>query len=235
MNVLTRRTIQYRTDSDAIMDVVLTVFEPFQEGADFWRCGFQFEPPSNHRVVKVGGYDAIAAILSCLTVARGYVEHPSESRTTWQGMPHSGLPWHNRIPEGYQPSDVPPVEAYPGNQTILAKRRLGIPDDSGGVRELTLTVYRPFQVDEKTWKCAFALETTPAGSVRYGAGADFIEALLDALAMARTAYMGMVPPQWEAPESEGFGDIRFLPYRIDRAYSIDRARSDPTPEVHTAG
>lgn len=235
MNVLAKRTIQYLTDSGAVKDVVLTVFEPFQEDATFWRCGFQFEPPSNQRIIKPGGYDAIDAILTCLTVARCYVEHPSENRTTWQGMEHLGLPWHDKIPDGYQPPDVPPLEADPGNLSIMATRRLGMPDDSGGVCELMLAVYRPFQVDETTWKCAFVLETSPSGRVRYGVGSDFIEALLDALATARTAYVGMVPPQWEAPESEGFGDVHFLPYRIERAYLIDRTRLDAAPDVPTAG
>lgn len=235
MNVLTRRTIQHRTDSGAAADVVLTVFEPFQESASFWRCGFQFEPPSNQRIIKAGGYDAIAALLACLTVARGYIEHPSEDRTTWQGMSHSGLPWHSTMPDGYQPPDIPPLEVNPENLSILATRRLGTPDESDGVRELMLTVYKPFQVDEKTWKCAFALKAACNDNVRYGVGADFIEALLDALAMARTTYLGMVPPQWEAPESEGFGDVHFLPYRIGRAYSIDRTRLDAAREIPTEG
>jgi len=235
MNVLAKRTIQYRTDSGATMDVTLTVFEPFRESADFSRCGFQFEPPSNQRMIKAGGYDTISALLACLTVARGYVEHPSEDRTTWQGMSHSGLPWHSRMPDGYQPPDIPPLEPNPGNLPILATRRLGMPEESGSVRELMLTLYKPFQVNDKTWKCAFALTAEPVDSVRYGVGADFIEALLDALAMARTTYLRMIPPQWEAPESEGFDDVRFLPYRIGRAYSIEPARLDAARAVPISG
>lgn len=235
MNVLAKRTIQYLTDSGATRDVTLTVFEPFQEDVTSWRCGFQFEPPSNQRMIKPGGYDAIDAILTCLTVARRHVEHPSENRTTWQGMEHLGLPWHDKIPEEYQPPDIPPVEPNPGNLSILATRRLGTPDDSCGVRALMLSVYKPFQIDENAWKCAFALEATPGDTVRYGGGADFVDALLDALAMARAVHVGMVPPQWEAPESEGFGEVHFLPYRIGRAYLIDRTRLDAAPDVPTAG
>lgn len=226
MNILAKRTIQYRTDSGAIDDVVLSVFEPFQEREDRWRCGFQVEPPTNQRVIKAGGSDCIAALLGCLTAARGYIEHPTESRTAWQGMPHSGLPWHGRLPDGYRPPDIPPPESKPGDLDVLATRRLGLPDDGGGVRALILTVYRPFSVEDGSWKCAFALETTPGGLVRYGVGADLLEALLDALAMARVAYLDMAPPAWEAPEAEGFQGVEFLPCKIGRAYLIDSSKLD---------
>jgi hypothetical protein len=230
VNVLATRTIQYRTDSGAVRDVILTVFEPSKAGVDDWRCGFQFHPPSNQRIIKVGGADCIAALLCCLSVARGYVEHPTEDRTSWQGMSHAGLPWHNELSEGYQPPDIPAPEANPGNLDILATRRLGVPDASGGVREVILTVYRPIRVQDETWECAFAFGTAASEPVRYGVGADFIEALLDALAMARVAYRAMVPAEWEAPESEGFESVQFLPYKVGRAYSTEPSTFSGMPD-----
>lgn len=218
MNVLATRTIKYRFDSGAIEDVVLTIFGPVQANVDDWRCGFQFDPPSNQRIIELRGIDFIEALLFCLKVARGYVQHPTEERTSWQGMDHMGLPWHVKMPEGYQPPDPPHAEANPGNLDVLATRRLGVPDDKGGVRELILTVYRPLAVNESTWKCAITFGDGGREPVHYGAGADFIEALLDALATARTLYLRMVPSGWEAPESEGFQGVEFLPYKIGRAY-----------------
>jgi len=223
MNVLATRTIQGRTDAGTVESLVLTVFEPYQERADVWRCAFSVSPPSRERLIKAGGADAIGALLGYFTVARGYLEHPSESRTTWQGMFHSGLTWYRRIPEGYQPPEVPAREPNPGNKPILAIRRLGVPDEMGETRELMLTVYRPFSVDEQTWRCGFAV-STGAEDVRYGVGADFIEALLDALAMARLVCRAMIPSEWVAPEWDGFETVEFLPYKVGREYSIDKTK-----------
>jgi hypothetical protein len=92
------------------------------------------------------------------------------------------------------------------------------------VREVILTVYRPLCVKEGTWKCAFAFGTAPSDPVRYGVGADFIEALLDALAMARSTYETLVPAGWE-PESVGLVGVEYLPHRIGREYFIVLSKS----------
>jgi hypothetical protein len=218
VNELATRTIQCRTDSGTVKDVVLTVFEPVRAN-DEWQCAFRFHPPENQRPFTMRGDDCISALLGCLRVARGYVEHPNEERTSWQGMSHSGLPWHNDLPEGYQPPTVQEPEEYSGNLEILGTRRLGVPHGENEISEMVLTVYKPF-CDESKWKCAFAFGTGANLPVRFGFGEDFIEAFLDALSLARVAYKAMVPPGWEPPESSDFASVQFLPFKIGREYSI---------------
>ena len=234
VNILATRTIQYRTDRDTVKDVVLTVFEPVRASEDEWQCAFRFHPPENRRAITLRGHDCISALLACLVVARGYVEHPSEERTSWQGMSHSGLPWHNDIPEGYQPPPIPVLEENPGNLDVLTTRRFGVPHDDD-IRELVLTVYRPIYTERGSWKCAFAFDTAPNKPVRYGSGLDLIEALLDALAIARVAYEAMIPAEWAPPESSDLDTGRFLPYKIGRAYSIKRAGSSAAGEQVDSG
>lgn len=60
--------------------------------------------------------------------------------------------------------------------------------------------------------------------VRYGKGADFIEALLDALVLARVTYESMVPAQWKPPESSDFDSMQFWPHKIRREYFTEPAK-----------
>lgn len=218
MDVLATRVLKYRYDDGDEIDVVLTVFVPFKTERDDWKCGFQFSPPANQRVLYVYGVDFIQALLDCLKVARGYVEHPTEDRSSWQGMSHSGLPWHADKPASYHPPDVPPPEEAPLDLKVLTARELICPDEAGAASALVLTVYAPIQTNDQAWKCAFALGPPDCMQVRYGLGADFIEALLHALALARAAYERMVPSGWVAPESRELFDASSLPYNIGRSY-----------------
>ncbi|HRI69742.1 MAG TPA: hypothetical protein PK156_36180 [Polyangium sp.] len=224
MNIFATRTIQYRTDAGEIKDVILTVFEPVPEHNGEWQCAFQFHPPENQRKFTMRGQGWISAFIGCLSVARGFIEHPTQERTSWQGMMHSGLPWHHEKPEGYQSPPIPPSEANPGNLEILTKVRLGIPHDANDVHELILIVYRPLAVDEMKWKCAFAFGEGANEPVRYGIGADSIEALLDALALARITYESMIPNAWKPPESDEFDSVEFWPYKIGRAVFTEPAK-----------
>lgn len=234
VNELATRTIQYRMDSGTVTDVVLTVFEPVRTNDDEWQCTFRFHPPENRRSITLRGPDCISALLACLVVARGYVEHPSEERTSWQGLSHSGLPWHNEIPHDYQPPQIPAFEKNEGNLDILATSRVGVPHGDD-IRELILTVYRPICTERGSWKCAFAFGTATNEPVRYGLGVDFLESLLDALAMARVTYETMIPLKWEPPKSSELDCVRFWPYKVDRAYSIERAGSSAMGEQVDSG
>jgi hypothetical protein len=224
MDVLATRNLTYLHDSGKETEVTLTVFVPVLTERGDWKCEFQFSPPNTRRAVHVYGVDFIQALLGCLGVARGYVEHPTEDRTSWQGMSHSGLPWHQTKPEGYQPPPLPTPEENPGTLDILTTGRLGIANGDNDVRELVLVVYRPICSLEGTWKCAFAFGTAANESVRYGVGVDFIEAFLDALVLARVAYEAMVPARGEHPESSEFEGVRFLPFKVGREYAIERLR-----------
>ncbi|UQA56731.1 DUF6968 family protein [Polyangium aurulentum] len=222
MDVLATRVLQYRSESGAETDVTLTVFAPFKTERDDWKCGFQFSPPPNQRVNHIAGVDYIQAVLCCLEVARGYIEHPKEQRSSWQGMSHSGLPRHAEKPASYQPPAIPPPEASPGNLEVLTTRRLGCPNEGGVEQELILTVYKPLEAEGGTWKCGFSFGPTESAAIRYGVGADFIEALLDALALARVTFEAMVPTGWVASESDALRDCADFPYKIGRSFGMDR-------------
>jgi len=234
MAVLTTRVLQYRSDSGAVKDVTLTVFAPRKTDQDDWECGFQFSPPPNQRTIHVKGVDAVQALLSCLTVARSYIEHPTEERSSWRGMDHAGLPRFAEKPAVYQPPTVPPSEENPGGLEPLAVGTLGCPDETGRARELALTVYKPFHADDGTWKCAFVLGSPVDEPVRHGTGHDFIEALLDGLALARATYEAMIPEGWEAPLSDDLLGPTFLPYKVGRSYAMEPISNLNTPDFSAA-
>lgn len=223
--ILATRVLQYRYDSGEERDITLTIFEPLETEVGDWECGFQFNPPANQRIIKACGLDYIQALLACLTAARGYIEHPVEQRSSWQTMFHAGLPWTAEKPPAYEPPLVPALEPNPGGMELLATRILGRPGEDGAAGKLPLTVYKPFRTGDGTWRCAFSLGSTESEPVRYGIGSDFIEALLDALAMARAAHETMVPEGWTAPDSAEAWDSRFLPYKMGRAYWLESSRT----------
>ncbi|MRG94090.1 DUF6968 family protein [Polyangium spumosum] len=218
MATLTTRVLQYRGDDGKERDVTLTVFVPFADEHGGWKCGFQFSPPTHRRVVYVGGIDFIQALVGCLKVARGYVEHPEEERSHWQGMSHSGLPTPQARPGEYRAPEVPAPESNPGDLEVLTTRALGHSDTSGVETELVFTVFKPFQADDGSWKCGFAFGPSEGASVRYGVGADFIEAFLDALALARVAFDDMAPT---GPASGLALDCSDFPYKVGRAFATD--------------
>jgi hypothetical protein len=135
-------------------------------------------------------------------------------------MSHSGLPWPDEIPPGYQPLPVAAAEETRRTLDILTTRRLSIPRGDNDVHELVLRVYRPFQDDDGTWKCAFSFDPMETQSIRYGTGADFIEAVLDAFAMARIAFEAMVPIGWTTTDE--LLDCVDFPIKIGRSFRIPR-------------
>jgi hypothetical protein len=94
----------------------------------------------------------------------------------------------------------------------------------GHARELVLTVYRPLCMEEAKWNCAFAFGAGANEPVRYGVGTDFIEALLDALALARITYESMIPAEWQPPESSQLDSVHFWPHKIGREYFTEPSR-----------
>lgn len=139
-------------------------------------------------------------------------------------MMHSGPPWHHEKPEGDQPPQIPAPEVNSGNLEILTKVRLGIPHGDNYARELILIVYRPFAANETKWQYAFALGAGANEPVRYAIGADFIEALLDTLALVRVTYEAMIPAKWQPPEFSDFDSVQFWPHKIGRNYFTEPAK-----------
>ena len=94
--------------------------------------------------------------------------------------------------------------------------------------ELLLTIFVPFKAEGEAWKCGFTFGPLGSESIRYGLGEDFIEALLDALAMARGIYEGRVPKGWGwSGELQDCGD---LPYKIGRSFLTEPRTSRPPGE-----
>jgi hypothetical protein len=229
MDILTTRTLRYTDEGggEDEKEVVLTIFEPFEREDGQWLCAFDFEPPIKPRFAKGCGVDIIQAFPCCLLIARLYFETTRWSRTGhWQGLRDCGLPMTAKGSLPDQPPEIPPPEDNPGNLQVFATRKLGCPDESGVARELLLTVFKPFQAAEGgTWKCAFALGPAETAPIRHGTGADFIEAALDGLALARATYESMLPKGWAPPNSGDLLDCDDLPFKIGRSFWTGK----PTP------
>jgi hypothetical protein len=231
MDVLTTRTLGYTDPTGTAREVVVTVFVPYEIGEAYWRCKYLFSPPFDRENVDMAGADFLQALLLCLAIVPHALRLELRTRAHWQGMRDCGLPRSAENPEGeqppsYQPPDIPPPEPNPGDLRILSTRRLGLPAEHGVERALLLTIFKPIQAESETWKCAFAFGPTEGAQVRYGIGADFIEALLDALALARVVYEAMVPERSVAPGREELLDCADFPYKIGRSYWTD-LRGDP--------
>lgn len=172
--------------------------------------------------VELCGFDYLQALLICLEIVPQYLHlAPLPSQAQWEGMHHFGLPFYAERPADVQPQEIGAGCENPGEMAILTTRVLGCPDQYGTARPLT--VDKPFQIGDGEWKCACSFgpleeRRTP---VRYGAGADFIESLLDALSLARATYKTLVPTGWHARKSEDWLDCADFPFKIGRAFHID--------------
>ena len=226
MNVLTTRALSYSDENGDKRELILTVFVPFQAKEYQWKCEFLFGPPINGKANHGVGADFIQAFVLCLHYARAYLGTWDVGRGAhWQEMLDCGLPETATRPAALGPADIPPPEGSAGNMDVLATREVGYRDEGGIERELLLTVFVPFKADDDMWKCGFTFDPPPSMSIRYGIGADFIEALLDSLAKARATFEGTAPKGWK-PSEEGFacGD---LPYKIGRSFWTDPAHESP--------
>jgi len=218
MNILTTRLLRYPDENGDDRELVLTVFMPFQ--AAEWRCGFVFGPPIDRKGVDLAGVDFIQALVSCLEVARAYLESTALSgRAHWQGMLDCGLPSFAERPAALHPASIPAPDGKAGDMNVLTTRRLGYPDENGIQRETILTVFVPFKAEGEVWKSGFTFGPSADAPIQYGVGADFLEALLDGLAMARTAFEGRVPKGW-VPLG-GLLDCTDLPYKDGRSFATD--------------
>jgi hypothetical protein len=234
MDVLTTRELQYLDDHGDERIVLLTIFAPWERVTEGdWRGAFAFGPPIarlNGKTIPSGGVDFIQCFMGAVEVARGYLmgSHLAE-RAHWQGMRECGLPWHVERPADYQPPDIGSALENPGNLEVLATRSVGCPDSQGITRALQFTIYKPLQMADGVWHCAFSFgsEDDKLPPVRYGAGADFIESFLDALALARATYQTMVPEGWDTSQSDTLLGCLGFPYKIGRAFFTEPAKPFP--------
>jgi hypothetical protein len=219
MQVFTR-TLNYADDDGTEREVVLTVFLPFEATQGGWKCEFTFDPPIYRATPRGGGVDFIHAFVVGLRTARIFLESTNLwGRVHWQGMSDCGLPSVADKPTNTSP--IAPILAEDAGHrlSVLAARKLGYPDDAGVERETILTLYVPFQKSD-VWKCGFVFDLWPDTSVRYGVGADAIEAALDALAGARGIFESKIPVGWEG--SEDLLDCADFPVKNGQAFCITR-------------
>jgi hypothetical protein len=219
MDVLTTRVLTYPDESGAERDLVLTVFVPFAAEDEAWECTFNFGPPIHRKMINFVGGDFLQALLHCLAAARVNLETTHLfGRAQWEGMVDCGLPERAARSSSWVPPDVPPPEANPGSRDVLTTRGLSYPDESSAERELLLTVLVPFKTEDEKWKCGFTFGPPLDPLIRYGVGADFLEALLDCLATARATLEGgelKGRVHWAGMVDCG------LPYKIGRSFGLD--------------
>lgn len=232
MNLLTTRALSYRDETGNAKDLLLEIFIPFEVSEYQWKCGFVTDPPLRPKIVYGVGVDFIHAFVECLRVVRLYFETLDRSRRVyWQEMPDCGLPKFTDEPASLDPKDIPPPQKVEGSMNVLTTRAVGYRDESGLETERRLTIFVPSKAEDEAWTCGFTFDAPPFESIRYGVGADFIEALLDGLAKARATFEGMTPKDCELLEEnlncDGF------PYKIGRSFWIDSPResSPDTPDV----
>jgi len=223
MDILTTRVLSYTDKSGQAMDLVVTIFAP-RCVDNVWKCGFTLPDPFRRKNPEMHGVDFLQALLLCLEIVPSYLRlTPLPNKAHWQGMHHCGFPSRAEQPADYRPPELGSALDNPGNLEVLATRSGGCPDAQGSTRALHLAVYKPLQMTDGSWHCAFsfAAEDDKLPPVRFGTGADFIEAFLDALALARATYQTMVPEGWDASKSETLLDCHDFPFRIGRAFHTD--------------
>lgn len=213
MDVLTTRALKYTDDNGDEKDLVLTVFRPFEAEKDVWKCGFQFDPPLHRKVVFAPGVDFLDAFVSCLRVARIFLESSElTGRVHWGDMLDCGLPWH---------TTKPPESA----RDILTTREFHYRDEGGNEGDVLLTVFMPFKAKDESWRCGFAFGPPLNISTAYGYGDDFTEALLSCLAAARET-VEMMDPNGRVYLIDR-GELCSLPRKIGRSFWMGTA--DETP------
>ncbi|HRI68244.1 MAG TPA: hypothetical protein PK156_28640 [Polyangium sp.] len=226
MDVLATREIQYTDDNGEERNVVLTIYAPHTRVDNRgWRGAFAFGPPIERldgTTIPSGGIDFIQCFLGAVEVAYGYLLGSKLRKLAhWQGVQHCGLPWRSEKPEGHQEPQIPPLEERPGNLEVLGTRKLAFPDQNGVTSKVVLIVSKPTPMGDGTWKCAYSFDPLDGTSIRFGTGVDYMESILETLALARVTYDSMIPHGWQPSKTVELLDCDDLPYKSGRAYFID--------------
>lgn len=210
MEILTVRALRYIDDNGDEKDLVLTIFQPFEEAPSLWKCDLAFDPPIVRKPPAGEGVDFLQAFVGCLLNARLYLDaSPLKGRVHWDGMADCGLPRYEERPP------MPTMD-------VLATRVLSYPDGKGGEMEMLMTIFVPFREDGGLWKCGFTFGPPAPIPVNYGVGKDYTEAVLDCLVIARNAYETLVPKDI-AITGELF-DCSDLPVHQERAFKLTRGK-----------
>lgn len=241
MDILAKRAFAYTDKNGNSGEVVLTIQMPYpteHNGVPIWKANYVFGPPiaKGHHAV---GVDFIQVFLCILQIARSYLTaHYPDGRLQWQGRIDCGLPiftstpppprlniWGFRSPAApfapnptAQIADEVPSEGY---LQRIATRELGYRDEHGITHTVLLSVFAPISDQGHVWKCGIAIDHSENAPLRYGRGADPIEAILDALAIARLVFSSMVGNGTALNEGDLL-DCEDFPQKVGREFWIHR-------------
>lgn len=221
-NILTTRTFYFSDPKVEPNGVRLTIFKPTQENTE-WRMAFSLATPLQWTRDFV--FPNVAFLLmNTLKIISAYLQGMGYyGRIHWQERMDCGLPDTARRPDSYTPPDLPPLEKNPRNLEVFATAPLPYPDEHGVETADELIIFLPTQQANGHWACGFTFESPDAPGIRYGTGDDFIEAFLDALAMARLIHEPKVPAGWK---SQALIGCERLPYKIGRSYYLDEREKE---------
>lgn len=223
MDILAERAFGYTDKGGNSGEVVLTIQMPYateHHGVSRWKVDFLFGPPivKGHHAV---GVDFIQAFLCALRIARSYLTgYYPEGCVQWQGQADCGLPFSTNV----QPScaaQIPDEEPNEGTLHRIATRELGYRDEHGITQTATLSIFAPTSDGVDSWKCGIAINHVENAPLRYGRGADAIEAILDALAIARAVFSSMVANGSLLNDSDLL-DCEDFPHKVGQAFSLYR-------------
>ena len=236
MDILAQRAFGYTDKNGYSGEVVLTIQMPYpteHNGVPLWKADYMFGPPiaKGHHAV---GVDFIQAFLCALQIARGYLTgHYPDGRVQWQGRIDCGLPFFTNA----QPpltAEIAAEEPNQGTLQCIATRELGYRDEQGITQTALLSVFTPISEEGHIWKCGIAIDHVENAPLRYGRGADPIEAILDALAMARLVFSSRVAKGTLLNEGDLL-DCEDFPEKVGREFWIHRGEQSEKVGVTRPG
>jgi hypothetical protein len=149
--------------------------------------------------------------------------HYPDGRVLWQGRIDCGLPFSTSAQPAHA-AQIADEEPNEGALQRLATRELGYRDEQGTPQRATLSVFAPISDGGLGWKCGIAIDHTEATALRYGRGADAIEAILDALAIARLVFSSIASNGSPFNEDDLL-DCDDFPKKVGRAFWLDKVGS----------
>lgn len=217
--ILTTRTLSFLDSNAEPREVILTIFKPVQNEYSQWKVAYLLGPPFWPKV-RHGTSDNIPiAFTYALWIVSAYLRGTQYyGHIHWQGNIDCGLPDSAFRPASWLAPEIPPPEPNSGDLEVFSSSMLSYPDKAGAVSTLPFTVFMPKQIEDGRWKCGITFGPSQSSAVYYGVGDDFIEAFLDAAAMARVIYDSKLPAGWKPEEGTG---CEYLPYKIGRSYYLD--------------
>lgn len=188
-----------------------------QEDRYTWKRYFACSSPFDETIRCGIGVHFIQAIEGCVVRANADLWGLQRAgRLHWQGVPHCGLLSFTDRPTSFSPEDTPPLEERPTDLTVLTTETMGYRKKDGTKKEVTVTLFAPFQTESGEWKCGMTSDTLPPNTIRYGKGIDYLEALLDALVKMH-ATLETTTPKDRLPTEANFG-WEGMPFKVGRAF-----------------